>query len=32
MTITDNDYLFLANCSNIEFHNLCIIWLEENEK
>jgi len=27
MNLNDSDYLFLANCTNNEFHNWCIRWL-----
>lgn len=31
MNLQDDDYEFLANCSDVEFHNWCIRWLKNNE-
>lgn len=29
MNLTNQDYEFLANCSDNEFHNWCIRWLRK---
>ena len=28
--ITDSDYEFLANCSNNDFHNWCVRWINND--
>lgn len=30
MNLTKAEYHFLANCGDVEFHNWCIRWLNEN--
>lgn len=32
LNLTDDEYLFLANCSDNEFHNWCIRWLTKGDK
>jgi len=30
MILTDIDYEFLANCSNNDFHNWCVRWINND--
>lgn len=31
MDLTDDDYLYLVKCTNIEFNNWCVRWLNKNK-
>jgi hypothetical protein len=32
LNLSDETYTYLANCTDIEFHNWCIRWLAEDKE